>query len=129
MVRSSPNSRIRKVLAVSRDVSRLSSRANLLTQAGYTADLVVTADQAVRRAAVGHYHLAIVSSTFTYDEQLAIRANLQRVRPSLLVLLLKAEHDAPEAFLAAVASYLVRKKPPEIDPHLRLGRSDELADS
>src|SRR6516164_6321374 len=48
MVRISPNSRIRRVLAVGRDVSQLSSGANLLTQAGYTTDLVVTVDQALR---------------------------------------------------------------------------------
>ena len=88
MARSSPNPRIRRILAVGRDVSRLSSGANLLTQAGYTTDLVITVDRAIRRATVGRYHLAIVSATFTSDEQHAICAHLKQVKPGLPVLLL-----------------------------------------
>ena len=129
MVRSSPNSRIRRILALGRDVSQLSSRANLLTQAGYTTDLIVNVDQAVRRATVGRYHLVIVSSTFTYDQQLSIRARLRHARPSLPVLLLEAEHDTPEAFLDAVAACLGQKKSPEINTHLDDRRPDELAES
>lgn len=129
MVRSSPNSRIRRILAVGRDVSQLSSGANLLTHAGYTTDLVVTLDRAVRRATVGRYHLAIVSATFTYDEQLAIRARLRQLKPSLPVLLLGPEHDRPEVFLEAVAGCLVGPKTPEIEPHLGERGREELAES
>jgi DNA-binding NtrC family response regulator len=128
MVRISPNSRIRRVLAVGRDVSQLSSGANLLTQAGYTTDLVVTVDQALRRATVGRYHLVIVSSTFTYDEQIAIRSRLMQVKPSLPILLLGPEHDAPDAFLESVATHLSRQKPLEVDAQTLERRSDEVAD-
>src|SRR6516164_5034846 len=117
MVRSSLNSRIRRILAVGRDVSQLSSRANLLTHAGYTTDQVVTVEQAIRRASVARYHLAVVSATFACDEQFAIRAGLKQVKPSVPVLLLGPEHDSPEPFLEAVAASLGRKSP-EIDPRL-----------
>jgi PleD family two-component response regulator len=106
MARFSPNPTIRKILAVGQDVSQLSSGANLLTQAGYTTDLVVTVDRAMRRATVGRYHLAIVNATFSYDEQLAIRARLKQIKPSLPVLLLGPEHDAPATFLDSVAACL-----------------------
>jgi DNA-binding NtrC family response regulator len=106
MVRSSPNSRIRRILAVGGDVSLLSSGANLLTQAGYTTDLVVTVEQAIRRVNVARYHLVIVSSTFNCDEQLAISSRLKQATPSFPVLLLGPEHDTPETFLQAVAACL-----------------------
>src|SRR5215470_7895327 len=126
MVRSSPNSRIRRILAVGRDVSQLSSGANLLTQAGYTTDLVVTIDRAARRVAVVRYHLAIVSSTFTHDEQLAIRARLSQLKPSLPVLLLGPEHDAPGAFLESVSSCLGR--PPDITGRFGVATPDEATE-
>ena len=129
MVRTSPNSRIRRILAVGRDVSQLSSRANLLTHAGYTTDLVVTIDQAVQRASVGRYHLAIVSPTFSDDEQLAIRARLEQAKPSLPVLLVGPSHDSPEAFLVAVAACLSRNKLPKIDIPRGETRANEFADS
>ena len=90
MARSSSNPIIRRILAVRRDVSQLSSGANLLTQASYAADLVVTVDRAMRRATVGCYQLAIVSTTFNSDEQLAIRAHLKQVKPALSLLAARA---------------------------------------
>jgi DNA-binding response OmpR family regulator len=110
MVRRSHNPQLYRVLLVGKDVSRLSSRANVLTQAGYRADPVLETEHAARRARVQRYHLAIVSSSFTVDEQLAIRARLQAVRPNLPVLFLTPEHDKPDAFLAAVADSLKQKK-------------------
>ena len=110
MIKSSHNSHPFRILAVGCDVSRLSSGANLLTQAGYSTDFVMKVDQAVRRASTGRYHLAIVSSTFTHDEQLAIRGHLKQVRPNLPVLLLSPLHDAPNAFLAEVAHHLEQKQ-------------------
>jgi PleD family two-component response regulator len=110
MARRSANPLLYRILAVGRDVSRLSSGANVLTQAGYIADLVLSADQAVRRVLLRPYHLAIVSSTFTRDEQIAIRSRLKQLRQYLPVLLLGPEHDSPDAFLAAVAECLKQKK-------------------
>jgi hypothetical protein len=110
-------------------VSRLSSGANLLTQAGYTTDLVITVDRAIRRATVGRYHLAIVSATFTSDEQHAICAHLKQVKPGLPVLLLGPEHDSPRAFLESVSTCLGRPKTPDIAAHLSDDMPDELADS
>lgn len=107
-------------------MSQLSSEANLLTQAGYKTNLVVTVDRAMRRATVGRYHLAIVSTTFSSDEQLAIRAHL---KPSLPVLLLGPEHDSPAAFLESVSTCLGRPKTPDIAAHLSDGLTDEAADS
>ena len=118
MARSSPNPKIRRILAVGRDASQLSSGANLLTQAGYITDLVVTVDRAMRRATVGRYHLAIVSTTFTHNERLAIRAHLKQVKPGLPVLLLGPEHDSPRAFLESVSICLGRPKTPDITAHL-----------
>jgi DNA-binding NtrC family response regulator len=109
MVRRSQNPLRYRILSVSSDISRLSSGANILTQAGYTADLVVTIDQAVRRALVRQYHLVVVSSTFSRDEQIAIGAKLKQVRHNLPVLLLGPEHNSPDIFLAAVASALRQK--------------------
>lgn len=129
MARSSPNPRIRRILAVGRDVSQLSSGANLLTQAGYTTDLVVTVDRALRRATVGRYHLAIVSTTFNSDEQLVIRDHLKQVKPGLPVLLLGPEHDSPGAFLESVSICLGRPRTPDIAAHLSDDMPDELADS
>jgi hypothetical protein len=100
MIKSSHNSHSYRILAVGSDVSQLSSGANLLTQAGYSTDLV----------APGRYHLAIVSATFTSDEQLALRARLKQIRPNLPVLLLGAQHDSPDAFLAEVARHLRQKQ-------------------
>jgi hypothetical protein len=110
MVRRSHNPQLYRILAIGRDVSLLSSGANVLTQAGYRADLVVTVDQAARRVLVGKYHLAIVSPTFDCDEQIAIRARLKQARQNLPVLLLSSAHDSPDAFLAAVAESLKHKK-------------------
>ncbi len=109
MIKSSHNSHSYRILAVGSDVSQLSSGANLLTQAGYSAHPVIDVDQAVRRASIGRYHLVIVSSTFTYDEQIAIRGRLKQVRPNLRVLLLGTQHDSPDAFLAEVAHHLRQK--------------------
>jgi len=127
MVRLSPNSRIRRILVVGRDVSQLSSGANLLTQAGYTTDLVVTVDRALRRASVGRYHLAIISTTFTCEEQLAIRTRLKQVQPSLAVLLLCPEHDSPGVFLDSVSACLGYPTP-HITAHLGERGIDELPD-
>jgi DNA-binding NtrC family response regulator len=110
MSRPSPNSHSYRILAIGCDVSELSSGANLLTQAGYSTDLVIKVDQAVRQASTGRYHLAIVSSTFAYDEQIAIRGRLKQVRQNLPVLLLGAQHDSPDAFLAVVAECLQQSK-------------------
>lgn len=106
----SHNPQLYRVLVVGSDVSRLSSRANVLTQAGYTADPVLEIDHAARRAQVQRYHLAVVSSDFTRDEQLEIRARLKAVRPDLQVFLLTPEHDKPDVFLTAVADHLKQKK-------------------
>ncbi len=110
MVRRHNNPQSYRILLVGKDVSRLSTRANVLTQAGYSADPVLETEHAVRRARIQRYHLAIVSSSFPADEQLAIRVRLKAVRPNLPVLLLASEHDQPEAFLSAVADSLKQKK-------------------
>ncbi len=110
MTSPSPISRSYRILAIGCDVSQLSSGANLLTQAGYSADVVIKLDQAVRRASTGRYHLAIISATFPYDEQIAIRGRLKQARPNLRVLLLGAQLDTPDAFLAVVADSLQQKK-------------------
>lgn len=95
-----------RILAIGADISRLSSGANVLTQAGYSPDLVLKIDDAVRRIIKLRYHLAIICARFTYDEQIAIRARLRQVRPQIPVLLLSAEHDSPAQLLAAVATHL-----------------------
>jgi DNA-binding NtrC family response regulator len=110
MLRRSHNPQLYRILLVGKDVSRLSSRANVLTLAGYSADPVLETEHAARRVRIKRYHLAIVSSSFTVDEQLAIRATLQAIRPALPVLFLTPEHDKPDAFLAAVADSLKQKK-------------------
>ena len=110
MPRLSHNPELYRVLAIGRDISLLSSGANVLTQAGYRADTVVAVDQAIRRVMVGKYHLVIVSSTFSCDEQIAIRARLKQSRQNLPVLLMGSAHDSPDAFLAAVAESLKQKK-------------------
>ena len=110
MIRLPHKPQSHRILIVGSDVSRLSARANVLAQAGYTADPVMEIDHAVRRARVQRYHLAVLSSSFTVDEQLAIRARLKAVRPDLPVLLLAPEHDKPDAFLTAVADSLKQKK-------------------
>jgi DNA-binding response OmpR family regulator len=98
------------MLVVGRDVSRLSSRANVLTQAGYTVDIFLTIDQAVRRILAKRYHLAVVSPTFPIDEQTAVRVSLKQVQRELAVLLLRPDLDSTDVFLAAVAASLRRKK-------------------
>jgi DNA-binding NtrC family response regulator len=110
MVRRIPIPQSFRILAVGRDISLLSSRANLLTQAGYSTDLVHGVDQAVRRERIRRYHLAVVSDSFNSAEQIAIRSQLKQVRHRLPVLLLTSEHDSPDTFLAAVARYLKAKK-------------------
>lgn len=120
MARRFHSSHLYRILAVGTDVSRLSSRANLLTQAGYDADIFLTVDQAAWRVLVRQYDLAIVSATFTPDQQAAIRGRLKQVRPNLTILLLGAEHDSPDAFLAATAECLKQRNRlpmmPAIDP-------------
>ena len=110
MARRSQNPPHYRILAVGKDISLLSSGANVLTQAGYIVDIVLTVEQAVRRALVRQYDLVIVSSTFTRDDQLAVRARLKQVRPSIPALLLGTEHDSPDAFLSAVAVGLKQKQ-------------------
>ena len=64
-----------RILLLSRDVSLLSSRANLLTQAGYAADWEVDPDRALRRVRTNNYSVVILSNSFTRDEQLGLRSN------------------------------------------------------
>jgi len=128
MIASSSNSQVYRVLVVGRDVSELSAGANLLTRAGYTTDFVVAVDQAARRVAVGRYHLAVISSTFTYDEQLAIRARLKQVKPALPTLLLGPEHTSPDALRTAVANCLKEKLTVELNSAASEHRGDRLTD-
>ena len=128
MIASSSNSQVYRILVVGRDVSELSAGANLLTQAGYGTDLVVTLDQAVRRAIVGRYHLAVVSSTFTYDEQLAIRARLKQAKPALPTLLLGPEHASPDVLRTAVANCLKKGLTVDFDSVASEHRGDRLID-
>jgi DNA-binding response OmpR family regulator len=109
MVRGSHNPQLYRILAVGSDVSRLSSRANVLTQAGYTVDLVLDCEHAARRVRAGEYHLAVISSTFSPDEQVAIRTRLSKVRESLPILLLGPEHDSPDVLLTDLARSLKQK--------------------
>ena len=127
MVTRSHIPQVCRILAIGRDVSLLSSRANILTQAGYTADLLHDIDQAVRRVRVRRYHLAIVSTTYTEDEQIAIRARLKVVRQSLRVLLLTPEHESPDAFLAAVATCLRQKRTSQVGTRIEGLRMDHSA--
>src|SRR5271169_6530504 len=110
MVRRSHSPQPCRMLLVGHDISLLSSRANILTQAGYVTDLVLKVDQGVRRVLVSRYQLAIVSPTFTRDEQIAIRARLKQASRSLSVLLLTQKHDSPDALLTAVADRLKQEK-------------------
>ncbi len=110
MVRQSHNPQPYRILIVGSDVSRLSSRANVLTQAGYTVDLVVGSAHAARRVLAGRYHLAIISSTFCHDEQIAIRSRLRKVREGLPILLLDLKHDSVDVFLSDVAHCLKQKR-------------------
>ena len=105
-----------RILAIGNDVSRLSSGANVLTQAGYNADFVLKIDDLPRRLVKTRYDLAIVSSAFTRDEQIAIRSRIRQVRPQVPVLLLGPEHSSPAPFLEAV-SQLLRDR---LQPHLVL---------
>ena len=126
MHRSSSNPQLYRILVVGRDISELSAGANLLTQAGYTTDLVVTVEQAVRRAVGGRYHLSVISATFTYDEQIAIRARLRQVKPTLPTLLAGPQHAAPSALLDAVANSLKKKSSFEFNSDSVKPRSDGL---
>lgn len=105
-IQSRRAARPQRVLCIERDVSLLSSRANLLTQAGYVVDFVLKPEVAVRRISIRRYHLVIMSAAFPHDEQLAIRARLRQVRPGQPVLLLKPQHETPVEFLATVAEAL-----------------------
>ena len=103
-----------RVLAIGNDVSRLSSGANVLTQAGYSTDFVLKIGDLPGRLLKTNYDLAIVSASFTHDEQLAIRARIRQVRPRMPVLLLAPEHNSPGPFLDAVA-HSMRS---QLQPHL-----------
>ena len=114
-----PQSQSSRVLAIGKDVSQLSSGANVLTQAGYSADCVLKIDDLPTRLLKTRYDLAIVSSAFNYDEQLAVRARIRQVRPRMPVLLLGPEHSSPKPFLDAVARSLrSRLKPHLVSPAL-----------
>ncbi len=111
-----------RILVLGRDISLLSSGANVLTHAGYAADLVLNIDQAVRRVLLGRYQLAIVCSTFCRDEQIAVRARLKQVRRDLPVLLLTPQHASPDALLTSVADRLKKAK------LLQFGPANHIAD-
>ena len=110
MIRRSRSPQRYRILAVGNDVSHLSSCANLLTLAGYRADIFLRVDDAVRRVLIRQYDLAIVGFAFARDDQFAVKATLRQVRENLPILLLSSEHDSPDAFLAAVADCLKQKK-------------------
>ncbi len=109
MVRRTHKPRLYRILAVGDDISRLSSRANVLTQAGYNTDLALSVDHAVRRTQIRPYELVIVSHSFGFEKQILIRARLRRIRHDLPVLLLTPEHELPDVFLSAVADCLKHK--------------------
>ncbi len=99
-----------RILNVGNDLSVLSSRANLLTQAGYSADLEVDEERAMRRLRARPYHMVVVSNRIGQEEQLRIRAKCKQVKPEVPVLLLDETEDEAEQFLASVASRLRRSK-------------------
>lgn len=103
------NPQLFRVLAIGEDVSLLSSRANLLAQAGYTADLIPDAAIALRRVADRNYHLAILSHTMGAEEEFSLRRKLKQLRPKLPVLVAGPDNGAPDDFLAEVARSLHRK--------------------
>jgi uncharacterized iron-regulated protein len=74
--------------------------------AGYSADLEIDHERAARRLRTTHYHLIIVSNTFTRDEQLSIRAKLRQVKPEVSVLLLTEREIDADQFLRSVESHL-----------------------
>ena len=103
-----PTTRSTRILLVSNDVSLTSSRANLLTLAGYSADLELDQQRAVRRIRTCYYHLVIVSETFAPEEQLMLRSKLKQTRTELPVLLLSEHERDGVEFLSAVESFLGR---------------------
>ena len=70
-----------------------------------------------------------VSTTFSSDEQLAIRGHLKEVKPGLPVLLLGPEHDPPAAFLESVSTCFGHPKTADIAAHLSDRRRGRLIES
>lgn len=95
-----------RILILSRDVSLVSSRTNLLTLAGYSAEFEPDHERALRRVRSRRFHLVVLSNSFTRDEQLGLRAKLILGRPGLPVLLLSNEQDSADSFLASVEATL-----------------------
>lgn len=113
-----PVPRTIRVLILSRDVSRLSSRTNLLTQAGYSADWEMDQDRALRRIGSNHYQLVILGDSLTQDEQFGLRARVKQTKPDVAVLDLTDAEDKAEPFLEAVKTALQQSE--EIPPSLAL---------
>ncbi len=104
-----PSSRTIRILTLSRDVSLLSSRANLLTQAGYSADCELDQERALRRIRTRGYDLIIVSDSFSPDEQVALRAKVRQLEPDTAVLLLGEEAKDAGQLLELVEASLEKK--------------------
>lgn len=102
----SRDSQTTRVLTIGNDVSQLSSRANLLIHAGYSVDLEVNLERALRRMRIHPYHLVILSGKLSHNEQIGIRAQLRQVRSDQRVLLLSDREDDADGLLESVASSL-----------------------
>jgi len=95
-----------RVLTIGNDVSLLSSRANLLIQAGYSVDLEVNLERGLQRMRTHPYHLVILSGKLSRKEKIGIRAQIKQVRSEQTVLLLSDREDDADGLLESVASSL-----------------------
>lgn len=91
-----------KVLILGHDVSFLSMLANLLTLAGYSVDVLLDADLAIRKACEKNYDLAVVGYSFSDEEQRAFRTELGKYRRALPVLVVAQRQQDPERLLVDV---------------------------
>lgn len=106
-----------RILILSRDVSLLSSRVNLLTQEGYSADWEVDPERALRRIRTRHYHLVVLSNSFSEEEQLNLRAKVKQTRLEQAVLLLGTDENEGEQFLRSV-ELSIRQNKGKLSAHL-----------
>jgi len=101
-----------------------SSPVNLLTRAGYTSNVVLEIDHAIRRVTVRRYHLVIAGHSFSAGDQIAVRSRLKHVRYDLRVRLLASEQENPEVPLTTVAQCLERNHRLHLAARVDLPQSD-----
>jgi len=84
-----------RVLSVCNDGSVLRTRGMVLQNAGYNVSSVEDYDQAVNQCAAGNFDVAVLSASLSYDDRIALAAEVKKRWPTTHVVMYCRIHEVP----------------------------------